>query len=402
MVSSLNLHQDFTSNKDIISLGLKDQVDHIFTDLKENLDTFSSKIREVRASLGARTLTPIKFHDQQFIVSKDNVWLKIDNLQLGKGTFFRVTPGIELSQGSLVAVKRANPGLEPYAKRHLAATNTFFSPLSARNSGVVLRDLAASECLSPTTNTSTICVIQPILKCDLFRAIRDNLFNDEPKINKAIIEITRSIKYIHEKGAVNGDIKPENIGVTRGGVCVLSDHDSLTRPDDPQFQKFPRGTNGYLAPEALLRQMRIKSDHPVGFPVDLWAFGLVAYQLITKKGFVWQQFADLKKIHVEVTKFVQEEKFLEGVPETFHPLLKRLLVIDPRERATVNEVFEMLNPPSSLPVEEDIAVPQLTPIEAEPTELDTEIESAAYERIEDFLNLIGPGTEQPIERRATI
>lgn len=102
------------------------------------------------------------------------------------------------------------------------------------------------------------------------------------------IQITRGLAVAHEHGVAHRDLKPGNLMIDHTGairildfgLAVLSDIGSKKDPDgtvtsDPFANKIA-GTLLYMAPEQLLGQ---ETDTRV----DIFAFGVIMYELITDK-----------------------------------------------------------------------------------------------------------------------
>lgn len=69
-------------------------------------------------------------------------------------------------------------------------------------------------------------------------------------------QIIIALEYIHEKGIIYGDLKPENIMLDRTGRIRLLDFgtalDTETNEEFADYQQHTRGTLNYVAPEYLL------------------------------------------------------------------------------------------------------------------------------------------------------
>ncbi len=81
------------------------------------------------------------------------------------------------------------------------------------------------------------------------------------------------IQYLHNNHIIYRDLKPENILLFSNGYVKLSDF-GLARTMSDQNSKFKTltGTAVYNAPEMVLQQGYGKS-------IDLWALGVLAYEL---------------------------------------------------------------------------------------------------------------------------
>lgn len=97
-------------------------------------------------------------------------------------------------------------------------------------------------------------------------------------------QLARGLEAAHERGIVHRDLKPENVIVRDDGVVKVLDFGlAVVRVDGEQpTVPFPRltatglvvGTPAYMAPEQL-------AGHAVDARSDLYAFGVVAYELVT-------------------------------------------------------------------------------------------------------------------------
>jgi serine/threonine-protein kinase len=89
-------------------------------------------------------------------------------------------------------------------------------------------------------------------------------------------QCAEGLAHVHESGFVHLDVKPENFLVTQaaGGLEVkLTDFD-LARDATAKRSRWQSGTAAYLAPEQIRKDV-------VGTPADVFAFGILAYQLVT-------------------------------------------------------------------------------------------------------------------------
>lgn len=91
-------------------------------------------------------------------------------------------------------------------------------------------------------------------------------------------QIAEALSYIHAKGVIHKDIKPENVLLNKSCEVRLIDF-SIARPLWHSFLPFFRRTEGtpsYMAPEQLLGK-------PCDERADIYAFGVLMYELLAKK-----------------------------------------------------------------------------------------------------------------------
>jgi len=97
------------------------------------------------------------------------------------------------------------------------------------------------------------------------------------RVWEILLDMALALEHVHDSGFMHLDYKPENLMITRNGQVRLIDFDlSLPKPQRPIRLGKCAGTPAYMAPEQLLRQA---VDHRA----DLFAFGAVAYELLTRR-----------------------------------------------------------------------------------------------------------------------
>jgi len=147
-------------------------------------------------------------------------------------------------------------------------------------------------------------------------------------------QIAEALEAAHEKGIVHRDLKPGNLKIAPGGVVKVLDFGlakmggsaATASADSPTFTMGPTqagmilGTAGYMSPE----QARGKE---VDRRADVWAFGVVLYEMLTGKApFQGETVTDT------LAAVIEREPDLSRVPAKVRPLLKMCLEKDPQKR----------------------------------------------------------------------
>lgn len=131
-----------------------------------------------------------------------------------------------------------------------------------------------------------------------------------PREALAIVpQVCDALQYAHDQGLVHRDIKPENLLIDRQGrvkvadfgiakviatVCDLSTSETTTGSANQTIAGKIMGTPQYMAPEQM--------DHPseVDHRADIYALGVVFYQMLTGELPNKDLQAPSKKVHIDV------------------------------------------------------------------------------------------------------
>jgi eukaryotic-like serine/threonine-protein kinase len=110
---------------------------------------------------------------------------------------------------------------------------------------------------------------------DLRDAIRGGRTGGVWERLKIALQIAEALNYVHSSGVVHRDIKPENIHVDPSGRIKLMDF-GIAKTADLSLTRtgMTMGTPYYMAPEQV-------SGRPVDTLVDVYAFGMLFFELLT-------------------------------------------------------------------------------------------------------------------------
>jgi len=172
--------------------------------------------------------------------------------------------------------------------------------------------------------------------------LADRLKSGPIAVSEAIniaTQIADALEAAHEKGVVHRDLKPANIKLTPGGKVKVLDFglakalEDSSPSIDPSYsptitmeetiEGIVMGTASYMSPEQA-------EGKPVDKRSDVWAFGVVLYEMLTGK----RLFDGKSTSHIIVHVMEQEVDWskLPPLPSGVTELLERCLQKDPTQR----------------------------------------------------------------------
>jgi serine/threonine-protein kinase len=153
-------------------------------------------------------------------------------------------------------------------------------------------------------------------------------------VAQVLIDFATALEVVHDRGFMHLDIKPENVLLTRNGSLRLIDFD-LARPIPTLPRRLDKnpGTPGYMAPEQLQHQ-------PVDQRVDIWAWGVSAYELLTlKKPFPGESPDEVLRRQVERSDFSRPRDLNSGIPVELERIVLKCLERDMARRYPLMSVL---------------------------------------------------------------
>jgi predicted ATPase len=154
-----------------------------------------------------------------------------------------------------------------------------------------------------------------------------------------MIQVCRALAYLHARGVIHGDLKPQNILMTGDAgdgephVKIVDfglAHEIRSSEDRARYY-----TPGYTAPEA-------RHPHPIDHRTDLYSLGAMWFALLVGEPPMFMPGAGRERL----IRFALDEA-LEGqgqIPKAVAAVIARLMATSPDNRyASANEVIEAVN-----------------------------------------------------------
>lgn len=246
---------------------------------------------------------------------------------LGEGGYAVVKEGISKMDQTHVAVKIVNR--LKMDKAHENALRYEVELMKSLNHPNVVRAFDFFE-----EKENFFVVMELIQGGELFDRIVRKTCYTEGEARELARVLLRAIKYLHDQNVVHRDLKPENL-------LLLSENDDFNiKVVDFGFAARAEGnvltqhcgTPGYIAPEIL------RNEH-YGKSVDMWSFGVILYILLGG----YPPFYD-KSNQVLYRKILKgayqfHVEYWSEVSDLAKDLIRKLLVLDPKVRLTVDQAL---------------------------------------------------------------
>jgi hypothetical protein len=249
---------------------------------------------------------------------------------IGQGAWGRVWHGRRRIDGAPVAIKilRAEYATDPEVVSRLLRERTLLQALRHPHL-VEVQDLVVEG--------DTFAVVMELVDgVDLRQVAQRGELGLEEALT-LLAQVAQALEHIHAEGVLHRDVKPENILVSRHdgrvwarltdfGLAWLADGQRLT------VASHVVGTPAYLAPELL-------SGHPYSTAVDIYAFGVTAYELLCgQRPFTGEHPMALMRAHLD-----DQPARPPGMADDHWRVIHGCLAKDPQRRPTANQLAGQLD-----------------------------------------------------------
>jgi eukaryotic-like serine/threonine-protein kinase len=168
--------------------------------------------------------------------------------------------------------------------------------------------------------------------------LRQLLLRQDPvlleNVGNILIDMAVAVEHVHDSGFMHLDFKPENVLITRNAAVRLVDFDlARPRPQKPVKSSKNPGTPAYMAPEQLRRE-------PFDHRVDIFAYGVTAYELLTgQKPFVGDSADEIFRKQIDRSGFALPRQLNPQIPAVLEKTVVKCLERDPDKRHPIASVL---------------------------------------------------------------
>uniref|UniRef100_A0A8D0DSU6 non-specific serine/threonine protein kinase n=1 Tax=Salvator merianae TaxID=96440 RepID=A0A8D0DSU6_SALMN len=260
----------------------------------------------------------------QMVVDPGDPRSYLDNfIKIGEGSTGIVCIATVKSSGKLVAVKKMD--LRKQQRRELLF-----------NEVVIMRDYQHENVVEMYNSylvADELWVVMEFLEGGALTDIVTHTRMNEEQIAAVCLSVLKALSVLHAQGVIHRDIKSDSILLTHDGRVKLSDFGFCAQVNkEVPRRKSLVGTPYWMAPELISRL-------PYGPEVDIWSLGVMVIEMVDGEPPYFNE-PPLKAMKMIRDNLPPKLKNLHKVSPSLKGFLDRLLVRDPAQRATANELLK--------------------------------------------------------------
>ncbi|XP_030579348.1 cGMP-dependent protein kinase 2 [Archocentrus centrarchus] len=166
-------------------------------------------------------------------------------------------------------------------------------------------------------------LLEACLGGEVWSLLRDRGSFDEPAAKFCVGCVTEAFEYLHRKGVLYRDLKPENLILDAEGYIKLVDFGFAKKIRCGQKTWTFCGTPEYVAPEIILNK-----GH--NFSVDFWSLGILVFELLT--GSPPFSGSDQMMTYTFILRGIEKMDFPKKITKRPEDLIRKLCRRNPSER----------------------------------------------------------------------
>ena len=253
-----------------------------------------------------------------------NVFLSVYHIKetIGKGTFSIVKLGINKATNEKVAIKilKKKKILHKADKSRLEREISILKKLNHIN---VINSLKINE-----DSDNYYIVMEYCENGELFNYIVERQKLDEDEASYFFYQLINGLDYIHHKNIVHRDLKPENLLLGKGNILKIVDFGLSNFYEEERLLSTPCGSPCYASPEMVC------GNKYNGLMIDIWSCGIIIFAMTC--GFLPFEDANNELLFKKIMKCKID--YPEFLSDTVLDILKKILVVDPNKRITIEQI----------------------------------------------------------------
>lgn len=242
---------------------------------------------------------------------------------LGEGSFGKVKLAYHITTGQKVALKIIN--------KKVLAKSDMQGRIEREISYLrLLRHPHIIKLYDVIKSKDEIIIVFEFAQNELFDYIIQRDKMSEQEARRFFQQIISAVEYCHRHKIVHRDLKPENLLLDEQLNVKIADFGLSNIMTDGNFLKTSCGSPNYAAPEVISGKLY------AGPEVDVWSCGVILYVMLCRR----LPFDD-ESIPV-LFKNISNGVYI--LPKFLSPgaanLIKRMLIVNPLNRISINEIFQ--------------------------------------------------------------
>ena len=165
---------------------------------------------------------------------------------------------------------------------------------------------------------------------ELFNYIVKKKRLSEEEASYFFFQLINGIEYIHSKGIAHRDLKPENLLLSKNKILKIIDFGLSNFYDGQKRLQTPCGSPCYASPEM------VKGKKYDGFNIDIWAIGVILFAMLCGYLPFEDDENDTDVLFNEIIRNKIDYPYF--LSKLSLDILKKILVSDPLQRITVEEI----------------------------------------------------------------
>lgn len=159
---------------------------------------------------------------------------------------------------------------------------------------------------------------------------------------EAVLDVAEAMKYLHEKRIIFRDLKPENVGLTKGNYVLfdfglsreLTDSDRVGGAEDKYRATGLTGSRLFMAPEVAKKM-------PYGFSADVFSFSILFWEVVSLTD-VFPTMTMNKHYKMVIVKGKRPQSLEDILPPELNEMMEASWDKDPKIRPTFESICQIL------------------------------------------------------------